>query len=109
MPLIVTDLTRGQAIAQASTEDDAIRFENAWYLAPEQVDMAALEVTERTYICPYKGVVHWIDLHGADGRVYHEVAWTVPEPQPGFQRLQGRIAFYQLHAPGVQVSGSLDG
>ena len=68
-------------------------FEGAWYFEREAVDMTDLIVTERVYICPYKGRCYWIDLKTAVS-THQNVAFTYFETSPGYEFIQHRIGFY---------------
>lgn len=80
-------------IAQGKTEETAQSFEGHWYFSPEVVDQQYLIQTERTYTCPYKGVCYWLDLQTPDLHA-RNVAWVYPQPLPGYEFIQDKIAFY---------------
>ena len=73
---------------------EAVRlFEGAWYFVPEAVDRTHLVVTERTYICPYKGTCYWIDLKTPDHQAQN-VAFTYFKVNPGYEFVKDQIGFY---------------
>ncbi|MBZ0275207.1 MAG: DUF427 domain-containing protein [Anaerolineae bacterium] len=89
-------------IACADDEQDGIQpFEGNWYFAPENVDMAHLHVSDRTYTCPYKGVCFWIDMEDEDGRVARNVAWIYYNPKPGYEFIKDQIGFYSRSTGGI--------
>ena len=60
-----------------------------YYLPPRDVDMNQLTQSERTTYCEFKGrAVYWSLPH------VRNVAWSYPEPLPGFESLRDYIAFY---------------
>ena len=61
------------------------------YFPRADVDLAALEPSDHTTRCPFKGTAtHWA-LPGGDT----VVAWSYEEPYPEVARIAGYIAFYQ--------------
>jgi len=70
-----------------------VRLEGNWYFDPEAVDMRYLKVTERTYVCPHKGVCFWIDLD-APGQQARDVAWVYTIIKPNYEYIKDRIGFY---------------
>ncbi len=83
----------GETLAEGAEPDDVLQLEGNWYFAPAQVNGGALEVTARTYSCPYKGICFWVDYVGFEGRI-HDVAWVYREPKPGYEKIAGRYGFY---------------
>lgn len=82
-----------QGLASGVAGEHVQLFEGAWYFARDRVDMTHLIVTDRTYICPYKGVCYWIDLDMGD-RQAQNVAFTYFDVNPGYEFIQDKIAFY---------------
>lgn len=89
-------------LATANTPDDALLFEHSWYFSPELVDMTYLQVTERTYTCPYKGVCYWIDLVTPELEE-RNIAFVYEDPSPGYEFIAGRIAFYDRETMGTII------
>jgi uncharacterized protein (DUF427 family) len=85
---------KNDAVLASGKVGEAVRlFEGTWYFAPEVVDMTHLVVTERTYICPYKGTCYWIDLNSPEHQAQN-VAFTYFQVKPGYEFVQGKIGFY---------------
>lgn len=99
--LLIKDATRQEVLAEGEQHNGAFEFEGNFYFAPDKVQMGHLQVTERTYTCPYKGVCYWIDLQGADGQTIQNVAWVYNNPKKGFERIKDHIAFYKGKRPGT--------
>ena len=47
----------------------------------------------RSTRCELKGVAHYLDA-AIDGRRFKSVAWTYPNPSPGYEVLRDHVAFY---------------
>jgi uncharacterized protein (DUF427 family) len=90
----IEDATRSTTIAAAPLDAGVLIHEGNYYFAPELVDMTNLQVSERTYLCPYKGKCNWIDLVSPRGKTMRNVAWVYSDPKPGYEEIKGRIAFY---------------
>ncbi|HEX9625921.1 MAG TPA: DUF427 domain-containing protein [Acidiferrobacterales bacterium] len=87
----------GAVVARATRPDQVLELDGNWYFAPEAVDPTLLEITDRTYTCPYKGVCNWVDLKSG-ASVATDAAWVYPAPKPGFRRIAGWFGFYADHA-----------
>jgi uncharacterized protein (DUF427 family) len=59
------------------------------YFSPTDVALQLLTpVSLRTW-CEFKGSAHYFDLGSVTA-----VAWTYPEPSPGYESIRGYLAFY---------------
>jgi uncharacterized protein (DUF427 family) len=47
----------------------------------------------RPTVCEFKGVASYVDAL-VDGRRFEAVAWTYPQPVPGYESLKDHFAFY---------------
>jgi len=63
MNVVIKETGSNAVIAQGEENTQVRAFEGNWYFQPETVDMGKLEITSRTYTCPYKGTCYWIDLN----------------------------------------------
>ena len=91
---IIIKLRDSEIILAEGQVNEAVHlFEGAWYFSPEAVNMGHLVVTDRTYICPYKGTCYWIDLAGP-GQQAKNVAFTYFQVNPGYEFVKGCIGFY---------------
>ena len=64
------------------------------YIPPTDVHEELLaESHARSTWCEFKGVAHYLDV-AIDGRRFKAVAWTYPDPSPGYEALRGHVAFY---------------
>jgi uncharacterized protein (DUF427 family) len=64
-----------------------------WYLPPEDVRTDLLRPARGTTVCEWKGEASYLDVVVGDA-VARRAAWTYLDPQPGYEELRGRIAFY---------------
>lgn len=70
------------------------KVEGNWYVAPEAVNAARLEMTAHEYTCPYKGTCSYVDAVAADGTRTTHVAWVYEHPKAGWEHIKGRYGFY---------------
>lgn len=86
--------THYKACLASGIEDEQVQlFEGTWYFNADLVDMTNLVITERTYICPYKGVCYWIDLNAPEHQA-ENVAFTYFDVNPGYEFIKDKIGFY---------------
>lgn len=83
----------GSTLASGKVGEAVRLFEGAWYFVPEAVDATHLVVTDRTYICPYKGTCYWIDLITPDYQAQN-VAFTYFKVNSGYEFVKDQIGFY---------------
>lgn len=90
-PVFVTS-AEGTTLARAPS---TLRiFETAspptFYISPEHIDWRELEAAPGSSHCEWKGEArYWRLRNGSE-----PVAWSYPQPQPGFEALRDWIAFY---------------
>jgi len=83
-----------EILATGKREQDTQFFEGAWYFDPEAVDMTCLEISQRTYTCPYKGVCYWIDLKLPGHPTIENVGFTYFKTKQGYEFIQDKIGLY---------------
>ena len=93
MRIVTITSSSGETLASGTEPEEVFELEGNWYFDPARVNAAALDVTERTYTCPYKGTCRWVDFVGEEGRI-PQVAWVYRDPLPGYERIDGRYGFY---------------
>ena len=89
----IRDTKTGAILATAVTDDQVQLFEGAWYFDADAVDMTHLVVSERTYVCPYKGTCYWIDINAPNHQAKN-IAFTYFKVNPGYEFIQDKIGFY---------------
>jgi len=63
------------------------------YVPRRDVDMAALERTQHSTYCPYKGDASYYSIP-AGGERSVNATWTYEEPYPAVAAIRGHVAFY---------------
>jgi uncharacterized protein (DUF427 family) len=58
------------------------------------VDGALQPARGRSTFCEWKGSASYFDVAGGNGCRAERAAWTYPQPQPGYETLRERVAFY---------------
>ncbi len=91
--IIIQERETKTVLASGQVNDEVCLFEGVWYFSPEVVDMKHLVVTDRTYVCPYKGTCYWIDLEGPTQQAKN-VAFTYFRVNPGYEFVKDRIGFF---------------
>jgi uncharacterized protein (DUF427 family) len=86
----------GTIVADAP-ESDLIVIEGNRYFPPSSLSAGAFSDSPTPYTCPWKGVAQYHDITVA-GSVYHDAAWSYPDPYPAsFDRVgkdySGYVAF----------------
>ena len=56
--------------------------------------MGRLRPSERTSVCPWKGVARYYDVVVGD-RVNAGAAWYYPDPKPAASQIRDHVAFWQ--------------
>ena len=74
------------------------RIEGYDYFPPETVDWDLLEASDRTSVCPWKGVASYYDVV-VDGQRLPGAAWSYKTPSPAAEHIKGHVGFWR----GVKV------
>ena len=90
MSITIRETSSGTVLARGEQGADVIGYEGNLYFMPSAVNQGVLQVTERTYTCPYKGTCNWVDYVGPGGGVVRDVAWVYPHVKPGHECEQTR-------------------
>ena len=64
-----------------------------YYVPLEDVDRSRLVASDRTTFCEWKGGASYVDYAAGDHRI-PMIGWSYPHPDPGFEVLRDRLAFY---------------
>ena len=94
MSIVIRESKSGTVLAEGQEGAEVVSYEGNLYFAPEAVNNGVLQVTERTYTCPYKGTCNWVDYVGTDGATVRDVAWVYARVKPGHEPIEGRYGFY---------------
>lgn len=91
-----------KAIWQDTTiaeSDDTVVVEGNHYFSLSAVQRDALQDSDTTSICPWKGTAHYYHVL-ANSELNRDAAWYYPEPKEAATQIKDRIAFWR----GVSVS-----
>lgn len=94
MSVVIRERATSTVLARGEIGSEAVKYEGNLYFAPDAVEQGVLQVTERTYSCPVKGVAKWVDFVSPDGGTTRNVSWVYPTPSAGHELIQGRYGFY---------------
>jgi uncharacterized protein (DUF427 family) len=94
MGVTILEKSSGNILAGGEPGADVLTYEGNWYFLPAAVSRSSLQVTDRTYTCPYKGTCNWVDYVPPGGAVVKDVAWVYPNPKPGHEVIKDRFGFY---------------
>ena len=75
-----------------------------YYLPPADVWTEVLEPSPRSTVCEWKGVANYHSIHVGD-RFVEDVAWSYPEPNPGYGAIRDYFAFYAGKMDACYVGG----
>lgn len=76
-----------------------------FYLPPESMALDMLEPVAGRSFCEWKGVAHWFDVVGVDGRRLRRAVWQYPDPTPAYRALASWYALYPGAMDGCWVNG----
>ncbi|MFL5643081.1 MAG: DUF427 domain-containing protein [Chloroflexota bacterium] len=65
-----------------------------YYFPPADVRVERLGPSPHTSVCEWKGVAAYHRYVGGDGHIVDNVAWSYPDPTPGYEAISGYLAFY---------------
>jgi uncharacterized protein (DUF427 family) len=71
------------------------------YIPREDADMQALELTDHTTYCPYKGDAAYYSIM-AGGQSSKNAVWSYEEPHAAMAAIKGYLAFYPDRVDGIQ-------
>lgn len=74
------------------------RVDGYEYFPADSVNWDLLEASDRTSVCPWKGVASYYDVV-VDGQRLPAAAWSYKTPSPGAEHISGHVAFWR----GVKV------
>jgi uncharacterized protein (DUF427 family) len=72
---------------------ETIAIEGNHYFPPDSIHVEFFEKSERTSVCPWKGLSCYYDLV-VDGDRNSGAAWYYPEPKDAAKEIAGYVAFW---------------
>ena len=88
---MVRAMWKGAIVAES---DETTVVDGNHYFPRGSVVAEHVAATERTSVCPWKGVASYLDVT-VDGAVNGGAAWYYPEPKPAASEIAGRVAFWK--------------
>jgi uncharacterized protein (DUF427 family) len=93
-----TAVTVSFAGRQIAKTDDALVLQEStyppvYYLPLDSVDPAALEASDHTSYCPYKGDASYYSLRDGDA-ASQDAVWSYVAPYESVSEIAGHVAFY---------------
>jgi uncharacterized protein (DUF427 family) len=70
------------------------KYQPAFYIPREDIDMSLLARTAHATHCPYKGDAGYYSIRVGDS-LAENAAWTYERPYPAVADIAGRLAFYR--------------
>jgi len=83
---VLADTTRGFRVLETAGAP-------VYYFPPDDVRMDLLEPSPHGSFCEWKGSAGYHDYLGASRRIQN-VAWSYPDPTPGYEAIRSYLAFY---------------
>jgi uncharacterized protein (DUF427 family) len=77
---------------------DTQQLEGNQYFPPDSIDWDHFERSDRTSVCPWKGVASYYDVV-VDAQRYPAAAWTYETPSAAAESIKDHVAFWH----GVKV------
>lgn len=74
-----------------------------WYFPRQDVRVEALERTDKTTECPFKGLAHYYNLN-VDGETVQNGAWSYEDPYDEHRDLTARVAFHADQMAEIEVA-----
>jgi uncharacterized protein (DUF427 family) len=94
---VIADTRRAKRVLETSHPP-------VYYIPPDDIRMEYLTEAGRRTWCEWKGQARYYRLRVRDRQV-KDAAWFYPSPAPGYEAIQGHVAFY----PGKMDACYLDG
>jgi len=82
---VVADTTRSLTLQEST-------YPAAHYIPLEDVDQTAIERTDTSTYCPYKGDASYYTITG--DQELTDAIWTYEQPYPAVKEIAGHVAFY---------------
>lgn len=78
----------------------------AYYIPPDDIQMAYFTLTDRHTVCEYKGMASYWTIR-VKGQSAENAAWSYPNPAPGYETIKDYLAFYPSRMEACYVDDEL--
>ena len=95
--VVIADTRRAKRVLETSHPP-------VYYIPPDDIRMELLSRTPRTSVCEWKGQAVYLTLMVGDRQAIN-VAWSYPQPLPGFEAITDHLAFYAAPMDSCTVDG----
>ena len=98
----------GKLIAESTTAVRVLETSHppVYYVTIDDFVAGALAPVEGSSLCEYKGMAAYYDVVSGNQRA-RRAGWTYPNPTPGFEALQTRVAIYPSAMDRCLVNGEV--
>ncbi|KAJ0169022.1 hypothetical protein CTA2_48 [Colletotrichum tanaceti] len=93
----MTKSGKAKAVVNGTTVAEATEWEEVEgnvYFPPSAVRTDALEKTDTTTFCPWKGTASYYSVKVGDDKL-ENAAWYYPTPKDGAKEIKDHVAFYK--------------
>jgi uncharacterized protein (DUF427 family) len=94
---VLAETTRGLRVLETAGAP-------VYYFPPDDVRWDRLAPGPRWSVCEWKGVASYYVYDDGSRRI-EDVAWSYPDPSPGFEAIRGYLAFYAGRVDEAWVGG----
>ena len=105
-PGLIEVVHRGIRVAQSHRAHRVLETSHppAYYIPREDIRMDLLYQTGSRSVCEFKGeAIYWgIEI---EGKKEKDVAWSYPNPRPGFEAIRDHLSFYAGKLEACYVEG----
>jgi uncharacterized protein (DUF427 family) len=83
---VIADTTRASRVIETGGPP-------VYYIPPADVRLDRLDPSRHVTVCEWKGPATYYSYRHGD-RIVENVAWSYERPKPGFEAIEGHLAFY---------------
>ena len=94
MSITIREKGTGASLATGEAGKDVVPYEGNLYLTPTPSAATCSRSPSGPIRARTKGICHWVDFVGEDGRTVRDVAWVYADPKPGHEVIKDRYGFY---------------
>ncbi len=73
--------------------DSCVVVEGNHYFPPTSIRREYFRPSDKTTVCPWKGVAHYYDIE-VNGKCNPHAAWYYPQPKEAARQIKDHVAFW---------------